>query len=364
MSEGSSDDKTEEPTEKKLREAAEKGDVPHSREAPLLGALCAALLVSALLMRDGALKVAGVLSRVLDDAGSWTVGSGADVALLVTPLLQAAAEFLIPITVVFAAAGIGISCAQGLPSVVLDRVTPKWSKVSPVAGLARLFSKTGAIEVGKSVLKLVIIGGVVTLLLRAEQDTMVDAMFVEPGGLPDRILAMLVRLLSGVATAFVVLAALDFVWTRVAWRNRMRMSRQEVKDEMKQAEGDPIVRAKRRSIRLDRARRRMMADVPRATLVIANPTHYAIALRYMRGEGGAPVVLAKGTDLIALKIREIAEENGVSVIENKPLARSMYDRVEVSQAIPPEFYKAVAEIIHYVQTKHARTPKQKQAVLS
>ncbi len=364
MSDQGSDDKTEEPTEKKLRDAAEKGDVAHSREAPLFAGLLAALVVCTLVLRDGAGKVVDVLGRVLDDAGSHDLRSGADVAALAAPMAEAAAEFLLPIALIFAAAGIAISCAQGMPTIALDRVMPNWSKVSPASGMARLFGKHGFVEVGKAVLKLVIVGGAVFLLLHAEQDTMIDAMFVEPGGLPDRILGVLVRLLSGVATAFVVLAGIDFIWTRFAWRNRMKMSRQEVKDEMKQSEGDPIVRAKRRSVALDRARRRMIAEVPRATLVIANPTHYAIALRYVRGEGGAPVVLAKGTDLIALKIREIAEENGISVIENKPLARSMYDRVEVSQAIPPEFYKAVAEIIHHVQTKHARAPGQKQAVLS
>ncbi len=140
------------------------------------------------------------------------------------------------------------------------------------------------------------------------------------------------------------------------WRKRMMMTRQEVKDEHKQSEGDPAVKAKRRSLALDRRRRRMMADVPRATLVIANPTHFAIALRYKREEGGAPVVVAKGQDILALKIREIAGQHGIAVIENKPLARSMYDLVEVGELIPPEFYKAVAEVIHYVQSRDTRRP--------
>ena len=158
--------------------------------------------------------------------------------------------------------------------------------------------------------------------------------------------------------AYAVLAAVDLVWTRVKWRRDLRMSRQELKDEMKQSEGDPLMKAKRRSLALDRRRRRMMAAVPRATLVIANPTHYAIALRYVREEGGAPVVLAKGQDLIALKIREIAEGAGIPVIEDKALARSMYDHVEVSQLIPAEFYKAVAELIHFLQ---ARSPGRRPA---
>ena len=132
------------------------------------------------------------------------------------------------------------------------------------------------------------------------------------------------------------------------------MSRQELKDEQKQAEGDPLVKARLRSLALDRSRKRMMSAVPRATLVIANPTHYAIALRYVREEGGAPLVVAKGKDLIALKIREIAKGNHIPVVEDKALARSMYDSVEVDKMIPPELYRAVAEVIHFLYAKKAR----------
>ncbi len=155
-------------------------------------------------------------------------------------------------------------------------------------------------------------------------------------------------------TVFALLVVADLFLSRASWSKKMLMSRREIKDEMKQAEGDPHVKAKRRSLALDRARRRMMNDVTRATVVIANPTHYAIALRYVREETAAPVVVAKGQDLIALKIREIAERASITVVEDKLLARSMYDHVEVAQAIPPQFYKAVAEIIHFITTKNQK----------
>jgi flagellar biosynthetic protein FlhB len=129
------------------------------------------------------------------------------------------------------------------------------------------------------------------------------------------------------------------------------MTRQELKDEMKQAEGDPLVKARLRSLARDRARRRMMAVVPKATVVIANPTHYAVALKYDRAKGGAPVVVAKGVDLIALRIREIAARHSVPVIEDKPLARALYDAVEVDQWIPPEFYRAIAKILHFLYSR-------------
>jgi flagellar biosynthetic protein FlhB len=183
---------------------------------------------------------------------------------------------------------------------------------------------------------------------------MVNLMFMRPTVMPEEILTMLLRVVAAVAAAMALIVAGDLVWTRITWRKDLRMTKQEIKDETKQAEGDPMVKARLRSIALDRARKRMMAQVPRATLVIANPTHYAIAIRYVREEGGAPIVVAKGQDLIALKIREIAAEAGIPVLEQKLLARSMYDLVEVDQAIPPEFYRAVAELIHFLSRKKTR----------
>ena len=352
MSDEDHDEKTEEPTEKKLRDAAEKGDLPVSREAPLFAGLLATLVVCTLVLRDRAIDLADVLARLFEDPGRWALRNGADALLLFQVVAGAAGAFLLPIFIIFIVAGLAISFAQNMPSVVLSRIQPKLSKLSPMAGFGRLFGRRGFVEFAKGSAKLVIVGFIVFLLLRSERDTLTDALFAEPVGVPDRILGILIRLLSGVATAFVLLAALDMVWTRVGWRKRMRMSRHDLKEEMKQAEGSPLLKAKRRSLALDRSRRRMIADVPRATVVIANPTHYAIALRYIRHEGGAPTVIAKGQDLLALKIREIAAQNRIEIIENKLLARSMYDHVEVSQAIPTQFYKAVAEIIHFVNSRN------------
>ncbi|MDX7950350.1 flagellar biosynthesis protein FlhB [Lichenihabitans sp. Uapishka_5] len=361
---GDHEDKTEEPTEKKLRDAHEKGDLPRSREALLFSGLLASLVVVSLMLRPALAQVAEALAHLLDGMGQIDLRSGGDVVAVVGRLGAPVATLLIPIFLIFIVAGIATSCAQAMPSVVLDRIMPDLSKISPMKGFGRLFSGHGLIESGKGVGKLIVVGVVVFILLRSEQTAVIDALFMEPAAVPDLILGIVTRLLAGVATAFGVIAVLDFLWTKTSWRKRQRMTRQEVKDEMRQAEGDPILKAKRRSLQLDRSRRRMMADVPRATVVIANPTHFAIALRYVRAEGGAPVVVAKGKDLVALKIREIAEECGVAVIENKLLARSMYDHVEVAQVIPPEFYKAVAEIIHYIQSRAAGRPAPRpQAVL-
>ena len=157
-----------------------------------------------------------------------------------------------------------------------------------------------------------------------------------------------------ISIATFVLAVVDFFWTRHHWYSQLRMTKQEVKDEHKQSQGDPIIKARQRSIARDRARRRMISNVPRATLVITNPTHYAVALRYVREENEAPVVIAKGQDLVALKIRELARENNIPIFEDPPLARSMFAQVSVDSVIPSIFYKAVAELVHRVYAAKAQ----------
>jgi flagellar biosynthetic protein FlhB len=211
------------------------------------------------------------------------------------------------------------------------------------------------VEFLKGVFKLSSISVVAFTVLHWQENHLVDAMAVEPEAIPELILSIAMRLLSVVCVVTVVLLAADLVWARTHWRRELRMSKQEIKDEMKQNEGDPLKKARLRSLAQDRLRKSMIAAVPRATLVIANPTHYAIALRYVKEEGGAHMVLSKGQDLIALKIREIAEQHSIPVIEDKLLARSMYGSVEVDRAIPPEFYKAVAELIHFLYSKSANT---------
>jgi flagellar biosynthetic protein FlhB len=176
-------------------------------------------------------------------------------------------------------------------------------------------------------------------------------MFSDPSQIPDLILTVSIRLISVVCIATIVIVAADLVWSRLRWQRSLRMSKQDLKDEHKQTEGDPLVKGRLRSLAQDRSRKRMLANVKQATVVIANPTHYAIALRYARDEQPAPLVLAKGKDLVALRIREIAEANGIAVVEDKPLARSLYDSVEVDQMIPAEFYSAVAQILFFLFSK-------------
>lgn len=353
MSDDSRESRTEEPTEKKVNDALERGETPLSREAALFSSAAAALLVCVFLGRSAIASLELLLRRLLDGAGGFALRGGADAATLLVLVSWETFKILIPPLAVFAAAGILASALQNSPRVVFARIEPKFSRVSLKEGWQRLVSARSLAEFLKGVFKLGSIGAIAASVLNWGRNKIVDAMGVPQEALPELILSVATKLLSVVCAASVVLLVADLVWTRVQWRRGLRMTKQEVKDEFKEAEGDPIRKAKLRSLAQDRLRKSMIAAVPKATLVIANPTHYAIALRYVKEEGGAPLVLSKGRDLIALKIRETAERHSIPVVEDKALARSMYDAVEVDQPIPPQFYKAVAELIHYLYARSA-----------
>lgn len=350
----SAEDKTEEATDKKVREALDRGNTPHSREASLFMSLGASLLVTSLVLKENMSPLIDSLTQVFASPHHFPLNNSADLVSLMYLLVRSASVFLVPMLALMVVSGFVAAFVQGVPQVSLSRIAPQFSKLSPAAGLKRLLSRDGLVEFLKNVGKLLIVTAVSYMVLRADFQSLVGTIFIDPSRIGPMLLDMVVRLLSGCCVAYAMVTGADVIWAKMKWRRNLRMTKQEVKDEMKSSEGDPIVKAKRRSIALDRHRRRMMAAVPKATMVIANPTHYAIALRYVREEGGAPMVLAKGQDLIALKIREIAEANGIPVIEDKALARSMYDHVEVSKMIPSEFYKAVAELIHYLQARSSR----------
>ncbi len=344
---------TEEATEKKVHDSLEKGDMPFSREAALFASLLASLTFFAFFLRDGVARLVCVLQNLLDQSGQLRLGEGRDAALLLGAVARTAGAFVAPALILLMLAGIIAAVAQNPPRLIPDRISPKWQRVSPRAGWRRVYSLRGLTEFGKSLLKLAAVGFVVSFIVKAEIAGAFQSIFSDPAGLADHLLDVARGLFASVAAAAGVLAAADIVWSRIHWSRDLRMTRQEVKEEQKQMLGDPMVKARLRSVALDRSRKRMMSAVPTATLVVANPTHYAIAMRYVREEGGAPKVVAKGQDLIALKIREIAEAHAIPVIEDKALARSMYDRVEVDMMIPPEFYRAIAEIIHFLNTRGA-----------
>ncbi len=353
----SAEDKTEDATDKKVSDSMEQGNTPHSREASVFMSLAASLIVVSLVLKENIGPLIDTMSQVFASPSRFPLNTPADLIALVTVLGVAAATFLLPMMSMMIASSVVAAFVQGMPQVSFARIKPKFSKLSPAAGLKRMLSRQGLIDFLKNVAKFTIVCIVAYMVLHGDFEKLVQSIFVDPSKMGATVMDMIVRLLSGTCVAYGLITGADLVWTKIKWRKDLRMTKQEIKDEMKSSEGDPIYKAKRRSIALDRHRRRMMGSVPKATMVIANPTHYAIAIRYVREEGGAPMVLAKGQDLIALKIREIAEAHGIPVIEDKALARSMYDHVEVSKMIPAEFYKAVAQLIHFLQARAPRSSR-------
>ena len=349
------DSKTEEPTEKKIRDAFERGFVPFSREAAMLASLLGLLIITGFFLVSGVSHLNLSLRRLIDNPGGWSLENGGDATRLFLAIAFDAARLLIPFVVILAAAGVLSSMLQNAPRIVLERVRPQLSRLSLSGGWRRLFAAQGQTEFLKSIFKLIAVTVLGFMLLRTAQHDVMNAMLIEPTALPTLVLSLGTRLLSSLAVAVLVLVAADIVWSRLFWHRELKMTRQEVKDELKQADGDPILKARQRSLARDRLRKRMIAAVPRATMVIANPTHFAVALRYVREEGGAPLVVAKGQDLIALKIREVAVGHGIPIVENKALAQSLYRSAEVDKMIPPEFYKAVAEIVFFLFARQAQT---------
>ncbi|RDJ27415.1 flagellar biosynthesis protein FlhB [Bosea caraganae] len=343
--------KTEEPTEKKVRDAEERGNTPSSKEAPIFASIAATLIGSVFLIRGSIGDATQFLSAFLSDPAGFDISTSRNTSTLLVFAAMQAAVFVGPLLLLFMVFGLSASFLQHPPQLALDRIKPQFSRISPAAGWKRIFGLQGFMEFAKSLAKFIAIGTVTWLILKSDKNTVVTAMLQDPSTIPEMILSIAIRLLSAACVATIAIVTVDLVWSRKSWRRSLRMTKQEIKDEHKQSEGDPILKARRLSLARDRARNRMMAAVPRATLIVANPTHYAIALRYVQEEGGAPLVLAKGTDLIALKIREIAEANDIPVIEDRVLARSLHAAVQIDQMIPPEFYKVVAELLCMVYAR-------------
>jgi flagellar biosynthetic protein FlhB len=345
------DSKTEEATDKKIRNAIEEGNVPTSKEAATLASFVAIFLAGSFLFAGNVLLLQNSLISFIDNPGGWRLESGADAVEVLHLLVADAGRVLVPVVMLLLTAGVGAAVLQNPPQLVGKRIAPDFSRISLQKGWGRLFSVRGLVEFGKSLFKLMAVATVGFLVLKATQSEVLASMFMEPVTLPALIRKVLLRIVGWAALLTFALVIADLFWSHFSWRKELRMTKQEVKDEFKQAEGDPHIKARIKAMARDRTRRRMMAEVPRATLVVANPTHYAVAMRYVRKEGGAPLVLAKGRDLVALQIREIAENHGIPIIEDKPLARSLYDSVEVDKLIPPQFYKAVAELIFFLNTR-------------
>ena len=343
--------KTEAPSEKRVRDAIEKGNVPFSPEVGILSSFASFLVVGLLLMGAATGELTRTLALILENAATYELAGNADALRFVFSQLQKVFFVLVPVLIVVCIGGVVGSLSQNVPQANLERLVPKMEKLSPATNFKRLFGKQGAFDFLKLLFKVLAVTAVAYWALKGSIQEIFIISATDVHSIPATIQRLIMSVVAPLTVVALLIAIVDVVFVRLKWVGDLKMTRQELKDEHKQSEGDPMIKERIRMTARQRLKSRMMADLPKATLVIANPTHYAVALRYVPAEGGAPLVVAKGIDHLALRIRAACEEMGTPVVENKMLARSLHAATEVGTMIPPEFYRAVAEIIHFVELK-------------
>ncbi len=339
--------KTEEPTAKRLEDAHKKGEVVKSQEVKhwfmIMGGTGALLMFAS----TTAPQLKRLLVPFLSLAHQYRADSSAFGGAIANLAADVGMAMAPPLMILMFTALLG-NMVQHKPVFALEKIKPHWNKLSPLTGVKRLFSINSIVEFLKSIAKLLIIGTVMTILLAPEWDRLESLVSYDPGSLMELIAVLVFRILVGVIVILGFIAGADYAFQKAQNKKKQRMTKQEVREEHKQLEGDPQIKSRLRQIRMERARKRMMASVPDATVVITNPTHYAIALKYIEDEMDAPRVVAKGVDDVAMRIRELAADHDIPLVENPPLARVLYDMVDLDDMIPSEHYKAVAEVIGYV----------------
>ena len=339
--------KTEDPTSRRLDEARKRGQVANSREINNL-LMLVVFSITVLLFATGAGKAVWSVAAPFIEAPDLIA---VDLHNL-TRLAWHAFGVLLLASAVPLAMALVVSLGAGFIQFGLvwsaEQMTPSLDKISPLEGAKRMFSLRALAEFAKGLLKILVVGVVAILVVLPEVRRMQGLIGMEMNQLIGELRHLLIKLFAGVVGVVVVIALADFLYQRFQHLRGLRMSRQELKEEFKETEGDPLVKNRLRQLRMERARKRMMAEVPKSDVVITNPTHYAVALKYEARSMQAPKMLAKGVDKMALKIREVAAQHGIPIIENPPLARGLHASVEIDQEVTPEFYKAVAEVIGYV----------------
>lgn len=349
------DEKTEEATPRKAREAREKGQVAMSTE--LIAAVSLVTALGIFIGAGGRLFTATAtyvasISSGLEDMATTTLDPVAASQYCINAILSVAAPlalFVVPLFFVGALGGYGQAGFQLSPKAVA--FDP--SKLNPIKGLERMFSTRTLVRTSLAAAKIFVIGSVIGILAWSQIPKLSGLAGTDLGPAVGAIVTIAIKCVTGAIIAILALALIDFAFQRYQHTKDLRMSKKEVKEEMKSMEGDPHLKARVRQIQREMATRRMMDDVPDATVVITNPTHFAVALRYDRDSDtgqamGAPMVVAKGVDSMALRIRKVAKDAGVVVVENKPLARGLHAATEIGDPIPEDFYSAVAEVLTYV----------------
>jgi flagellar biosynthetic protein FlhB len=350
-------ERTEDPTQKRLDEALERGDVAKSQEVNTWFMIAGATLV--LSSFSGSI---GGLEMPLRNlvANSWMIRTDGPGLLKLMENLEYVVFAAIGIPILFLMlAAIAGNMLQHRLVWSAESLTPKFSKISPMEGAKRIFGKQALVNFGKGLFKLIALGSVMTAILWPERHRLESMLHFDPASILGAVLSLSLHLMGAVVAMLAVVAIADYFFQYRQWYDRQKMSLQEIKEEFKQSEGDPHIKGRIRQLRQARMKKRMMAAVPKASVIITNPTHYSVALSYERGMS-APICVAKGVDLIALKIREIAGQHDIPIVENVPLARALYATVEIDEEIPVEHYHAVAEIIGYVMgLKRGAAPRRR-----
>jgi flagellar biosynthetic protein FlhB len=339
--------RTEEPTQRRLEEAEKQGDIVKSPEVATFVLLAGATLTVSGFGRSLASAFAHSFTIFLEQPDQFSLDGGGAMALS-RSVVWTLALILAPALALLMGSGLAGQLLQHRPVFSAEKLKPDLSKLSLLKGLKRMFGLDGWMNLLKGLLKIVIVGAVMWTVLWPERGRLEAVMTLAPDQIAADMIRLVLKVMMAALAVLAVIAGGDYFLQRMQFLRRNRMSKQEIKEEFRQTEGDPVVKAKVKQIRAERARKRMMAEVPKATVVVMNPTHYAVALKYESGKMAAPVCVAKGVDALALKIREVAEEHEVPIVENPPLARALYAAVDLDETVPPEHYKAVAQVIGYV----------------
>jgi flagellar biosynthetic protein FlhB len=348
--------RTEEPTQRRLDEARAHGDVVKSTEVSTFAVLAGGTLAIAMFGPSSAEQAAFTLRGYLENAGQIDTDP-ASVMVLFRHAGMTLAASIAPFLAIVIACALAGHMLQSRPTFSIERLSPDLSKLSPMQGLKRLFGVDGLTNLLKGAIKLVLVGAVVWTTLWPMRGQLESLLGQTPAAIASDMTTIVLRIMFAALAILAVLAGIDYFLQRYRFLQRNRMTKQEVKEEFRQNEGDPAVKAKIKQLRKERARRRMMAEVPKATVIITNPTHFAVALKYESGKMAAPICVAKGMDALALRIREVAKEHEVPIVENPPLARALYASVEIDDAVPPEHFKAVAQVIGYVMRLTGRSAR-------
>ena len=339
--------KTEEPTGRKLAKAKEKGQVGSSQEIKNWGILMGGGASIALLAPWMMQRMSFYASQFIENAGTIELSRGV-IPVLMWDILLEVGIITAPVFALLTILAIVSNVAQTGFIMAPSKLKPELSKISLVKGVKRMFSLRSVVEFLKGLFKLTVLSVIAFAFAVPWMSDLPVMPDFDMAAVLDRIYVVALSISAGSLIVMFVVAALDFAYQKFDFTKSMRMSRQEVKDEHKETEGDPQIKARIRKIRAERAQQRMMANIPDADVVVTNPTHFAVALEYKMENMHAPKLVAKGVDSLALKIREVAEEHKVPIVENPPLARALYAAVELDEEIPVEHYQAVAEIIGYV----------------